>query len=134
MAIQFRTSLRNTMANDISTDAGANSVIRIYSGTPPANPGTALSGNTLLGTLNCGATFAPAAVGGVLTANAISNDISADADGTATFFRLLQSDLTTVVMQGTVGTSSADMIVNSVAFVTGGTISITSCVLTAPGA
>lgn len=120
--------------DSITTSVGTSAQVRIYSGTPPASANAALSGNTLLAQCDCSATFAPAASGGVLTVNSISNDISADATGTASFFRVLQSDGTTVVIQGTVGTSSADMIANTVSFVAGGNVSISSFTLTAPGA
>jgi hypothetical protein len=88
-----------------------NGYLRIYSGTKPATADTALSGNTLLAELRFNATSAPAAAGGVLTFNAITADSSADASGTASFFRALKSDGTTVVMDGTVGTASANMII-----------------------
>jgi len=45
--------------------------IKIYTGTQPATADTALSGNTLLGTLGVNATSAPAASAGVLTFNAV---------------------------------------------------------------
>lgn len=88
-----------------------NGYLRIYSGTKPATADTALSGNTLLAELRFAATSAPAASGGVLTFNAITADSSADASGTASFFRALKSDGTTVVMDGTVGTATANMII-----------------------
>ena len=58
------------------------------------------------------ATVATAAIGASAqakaakkSANAITQDSSADATGTASFFRLYKSDGTTCVLQGTVGTS-----------------------------
>lgn len=104
--------------------------LRIYDGTPPASANAALSANTLLANCPLNATFAPAASGGVLTANAISNDASADATGTASFFRLLKTDGTTVVAQGTVGTSGADLNLNTVSLVAGGPVAISSLVWT----
>ena len=134
MAIQLTTSTRNAMLDLVTTDVGSNGTVRIYSGTPPATVATALSGNTLLANLACSATFAPAASGGVLTINAISNDLSADNTGTASFFRVLRSDGTTAVVQGTVSTSGADLNLNTVSITSGGEVSITSFTLTAPGA
>jgi hypothetical protein len=103
-----------------------NGYLRIYSGTQPANADTALSGNTLLAELRFGATAFPAAVAGVLTANAITADTSADATGTATFFRCFKSDGTTVVLDGSVGTATADLILNSTAIQLGAQVSVTS--------
>lgn len=105
-------------------------VLKLYTGTQPATADTALSGNTLLGTLTFAATSAPAASGGVLTFSAITSDTTADATGTATFFRALKSDATTVVMDGSVGTSSADLVMNAVAIVAGAQIDVTSFTLT----
>lgn len=111
-------------------DAGSGpGKFRIYSGTPPADADAALSGNTLLAELICsdpafGAT-ADSSPGATATANAIANDAAADATGTATFFRLLDSD-NNVVGQGTVGTSGAELNFNTVSFVANAIISITS--------
>jgi hypothetical protein len=88
----------------------ANGYIKIYSGTKPATADTALSGNTLLATLRFGATAFGSAVNGVLTANAITADTDAAATGTASFFRCFKSDGTTALLDGTVGTASANMI------------------------
>lgn len=110
-------------------DAG---FIKLYTGTQPATADTALSGNTLLGTLGVNATSAPAASAGVLTFNAVSSDTTADNTGTATFYRALKSDATSVVMDGSVGTSGADMNINAVAIVAGAQIDITSWTHTVP--
>src|SRR5689334_2272930 len=107
MAINLKlpAAYRNTIADTFTTRAGNAALLRIYSGTQPASADTALSGNTLLAELTCASPFAGAASGGVLTASAITQDSSADATGTATFFRLVKSDGTTVVADGSVGTS-----------------------------
>lgn len=103
--------------------------IKIYSGTQPANANTALSGNTLLATLRFSAT-AFANSNGVLTANAITSDTSAAGTGTASFFRVLQSDNATVVFDGTVGTASANMILPTTSISAGQTVSCSSFVHT----
>jgi hypothetical protein len=107
-----------------------NGYFRIYSGTQPATADTALSGNTLLAELRYAATSAPAASAGVLTFNAVTSDTSADATGTASFFRALKSDGTSVVMDGSVGTSSADAIINSTSIQAGTQVDVTSHTLT----
>ena len=104
--------------------------LRIYSGTPPANGDAALSGNTLLANLAFGATVFGAASNGVATANAITADSSADATGTASFFRALESDGTTVVFQGTVGTSGAELNLSSLSIVAAGNVSVSSLTYT----
>jgi hypothetical protein len=107
-----------------------NGYLRIYSGTQPATADTALSGNTLLAELRFAATSAAAASAGVLTFSAITSDTSADATGTATFYRALKSDGTSVVMDGSVGTSSADLVLNSTAIQSGAQVDVTSFSLT----
>ena len=108
-------------------DAG---VLKIYTGTQPVTADTALGAQVLLGTLTFAGTSAPAAVAGVLTFNAIASDVSADATGTATWFRALKSDTTTTVMDGSVGTASADAILNSTAISIGAQIDCTAFTFT----
>lgn len=131
MALKIATATRNAAA-DASAALLNTGYIRIYSGTRPANPQTALSGNTLLAELRFGATAFSAASNGVATANAITQDSSADASGTATFARILKSDGTSVWGDCDVGTSGSDINLNSVSIVAGGTVSITSMTLTQP--
>src|SRR5512146_2067237 len=65
--------------------------VKIYAGSVPADVATALSGQTLLGTLALGNPAFGGAVNGVATANPITDDSSADADGIAAFFRACNS-------------------------------------------
>jgi hypothetical protein len=127
MALGYASGLRNAQLDAITTFAGNSGKLRIYSGTRPATGGTA---TTLLAELTCNATFAPAASGGVLTLNAITQDASADATGTATWFRLVKSDGTTHVMDGDVGTSGSDLNLNSTSITSGATVSVTSFTIT----
>jgi hypothetical protein len=133
MAFKFSTSLRNARLDAITTAVGSNGILRIYSGTRPASVSAAITG-TLLAELTCSATFAPAASGGVLTVNAVTQDSSADATGTATHFRQWRSDGTTAVLDGDVGTSGSDLNLNTTSIVAGGPVQITSYVLTEGGA
>lgn len=112
-------------------DVGGASSLRIYDGTPPATADTALSGNTLLAQLAMNATAFGAAANGVATANAISNDTSADATGTASFFRVL-NNAGTVILQGTVGTSGCDLNLNTVSIVAAAIVSVSSFTYTQP--
>lgn len=126
------TANRNRAADAVTARAN-NGSLRIYDGTPPADANAALSGNTLLASLPMSATAFAAAASGVATANAITADSSADASGTATFFRVLETDGTTVVFQGTVGVSGAELNLNSVSIVAGGNVSVTSLTYTQAG-
>lgn len=135
--LKFSTALRNAILDAISTYAGTGALLKIYNGTQPANANTAISGQTLLGTLTWAAALAAAASGGVLTYNSPSSDTSADATATAQFFRIFQSNGTTVVMDGDISTVAAgtgDLQMNSTAVQSGTTISSTGGTLTAPNA
>lgn len=145
MALQYSTAVRNGIVDGIRTafDGGAGAaIIAIYSGTKPATVGTALSGNTLLAKLVMSDPSAPAASNGVLTLAAITQDSSAAATGTASFFRVYSSadgstisDPTNAVMQGTVTATGGggDLELNTTAIVADGPVQITSWTLTAPG-
>jgi hypothetical protein len=91
---------------DTFTNNCNSGLMRIYSGTRPTNADTALSGNTLLAELTMNATSFGSASAGVLTANAITSDSSANATGTAAFVRLVESDGTTVIADFGVTTGS----------------------------
>lgn len=123
-------------ARNAALDGGLNlansGFIKIYSGTQPATGDTALSGNTLLATLTFASTAFAAASSGSKTANAIGSDTNAANTGTATFFRMFKSDNTTTLGDGSVGTSSADMIITTTSIVAGETVSCSSCVITMP--
>lgn len=102
-------------------------------GAQPANVSDASSG-TLLGTnLFSNPAFGASSVG-VATAAAIANDSSADASGTAGYFRLYTgagAD-TAALAQGNSGTSGTDMNFDNNVIVAGGVIAITSMTLTVP--
>ena len=124
----------NTQMSDAAVNAQAdalatllnNGYLRIYDGTQAATADTALGAQVLLAELRFNATAAPAASSGVLTFNAITPDSSANATGTATWFRCLKSDGTTVVMDGSVGTSAANMIMATTSIVSGVQVSVSS--------
>lgn len=113
-------------------DAGAGAAtLRIYDGTVPATADTALSGNTLLAQLTMSDPAFGAAANGVATASAITSDSAADATGTASFFRILDSN-GTVVIQGLVGTTGCDLNLNTVSLVAGATVGVSSLTYTHP--
>ncbi len=127
MAVGYSVAVRNAMLDALTSQAGASALLRIYDGARPATGGAA---TTLLAELVCNATFAPAASGGTLTLNAIANDTAANATGTATWFRIVKADGTTHVLDGSVGTSGADLNMNTVSIVTGGPVAVSSFVIT----
>lgn len=121
-----------------SVDAGAGpGVLRIYSGSVPANVDTALGAQVLLSenTMSDPAfgAAADANPGATATANAIIDDTAANATGNASFFRIFDSNGVARI-QGTVGTSGASLIINSVAIQANAKVEILSLTVTVPEA
>lgn len=109
MATKLSPSGADTLLSGLSTALNGG-ILRIYSGGEPTTATTTLSGNTLLAELTFSATaFGPPSTSGsnrVITANLITSDTSANAEGIATFFRAFRSDNTTIILQGTAGDSA----------------------------
>jgi sulfur carrier protein ThiS len=112
-------------ADAVGTNANSG-FLRIYNGTQPATADTAITTQTLLAELTLNADAFAAASNGVATANAITADSSANATGTATWFRVVRSNGTSVMFDGSVGTSNADLILNTTSIVAGANVSISS--------
>ncbi len=116
---------------------GVGGTIKIWTGAMPNSCSAADSG-TRLATLTLSTTAFQAAVNAAgadglatATANAITSDTNAAASGTAGYFRGYDS-ANNCVIQGTVGTSAADMILNTTSIVSGATVSITSWTVSLP--
>jgi hypothetical protein len=121
--------LSNNVVNpqaDALSDLADNGYLRIYDGTQPATADTAISTQVLLAELRFNATAAPAASNGVLTFNAITQDSSANNTGTASWFRALKSDGSTVLFDGAVGTSGSDMNIYTTSIVAGAIVGVSS--------
>lgn len=130
MTIGYISALRTNMMDELTTliDAGASAgLLRIYDGTQPATGGTA---TTLLAELTMTDPSAAGASSGVWTASSITADSSANATGTATWFRIVDSN-GVAVLDGTVGTSGADLNLDSVSITAGQSVSVSSMVITA---
>lgn len=128
-ALAFSTTVRNERVQriQVNIDLGAGAgLLRIYDGTRPATCGTA---TTLLAELTFSDPCAPAAASAVLTMSAITADASANATGTATWFRCVDST-GTCVLDGNVGTSGSDLNLNSTSISTGQQVSVTSFTIT----
>lgn len=124
MATSIHNDVRDAM---IAAAAGAlpsGSSMVAYSGTPPANVNTALSGNTVLGTLTTNGWGT--ASNGSITASAITG-VTASATGTPTFVRVLVSG--TARYQALVG---EDVTIDDPNIVSGGDLNVTSWTLTMP--
>ena len=128
MTVRLSATVRNAGLDAITTAIGTSGLLRIYNGTQPASVATALSGNTLLAELPLSATAAPAASGGVLTFNAITDEASAPATGTQTWATLTTSAGTRVVDMSC-GNGSGDLNLSGT-ITSGGTVSVASLTIT----
>lgn len=115
------TAIKNRI--DLGSGPG---LIKVYDGTMPASPETAITTQTLLGTLTlsdpCGTVS-----GKTLTFSAITQDISADTNGVIAFCRIIDSNGNVVVdgdASTTLGTGMFKF--NTTTVVAGGPIAMTS--------
>lgn len=115
---------------DDQANAGTAAVINIYDGSVPADADASIGASTLLAQLTMSATAFGAAADNTgkatITAAAITDDSSANNTGTASYFRILTQDAGTTICQGTVGTATSDLILNTVSITSGSTVSITA--------
>ena len=135
MALQYSTAVRNAKLDAVETTIGTSAVLKIRTGSPPANCAAADSG-TVLATLNLPSDWMAAASGGTKAKSGTWEDTSADNTGTAAHWRLYASDGTTCGAQGTVTATGGggDMTVDSTSFTAGQDFIVTGFTLTAGNA
>jgi hypothetical protein len=132
MALNTRISVaaENAAVNAITALIGASGFLDIYDGTQPTNPDTALGAQVKLARLALSATAFASAAAGSAAANTITSG-TALATGTATWATFVTSGGTRV-FDVSVGTSGANINLNSVAIQTGATVSVTSFSFSVP--
>ena len=148
MSFRLSTGLRNAMLAGIgfkgAFDGGK---IDIYSGTIPADGDTTEGSGTLICTITPDGSAFPAAginfdapVSGSITGAVAETwqGLGINGGGTAAWFRMYDDNGTTgasttaVRLDGTVGTSSADMIMSSTSIVAGATTTVSTSTFTLP--
>jgi len=122
--LKYSNGTRNAQQVGLITYAGSGALINIYAGSQPANANTAISGQTLLVTLTVSGSFGTDS-NGTITLSTVTNGVAV-ATGTAAFFRITQSNGSTVVMDGSVATSDADLVLNNTSIATGQVVSISA--------
>lgn len=132
MSLQASVAVRNAILDAVETTVGTSAVLKIRSGSAPANCATADSG-TVLATVNCPSDWMAAASSGSKAKSGTWEDLSADASGTAAHFRLYASDGTTCHLQGTVTATGGggDLTVDSVTFTAAQAFTVTSFTISA---
>lgn len=130
--LRFAATLKDAALTPVKTaiDAGsAGGKIKVYTGTIPTTPETAIGAQVLLGTLTFSDPCGTVATG-ALTMGAITQDAAADATGAASWARITDSD-DVVVMDIDITTTGGGgtMQMNTTNIVIGGPILCSSFVL-----
>ncbi|MEA3537596.1 MAG: hypothetical protein U9R73_00530 [Pseudomonadota bacterium] len=135
MAQQFSVAVRNAILNAMETTVGPSAVLKIFDGAKPANCAAADVG-TVLATLNLPSDWMADAASGSKSKLGTWEDPSADATGSADYYRIYASDGVTCHQQGTVTATGGggDLEVDDVNFVAAQAFTITGFTQTAPGA
>lgn len=135
MALKLSVAARNAGLDAIETAVGVTPILAICSGTAPANCAAAETG-TRLATVNLPSDWMAAAASGAKSKLGTWEDTSADATGTAGYYRIYDSAGTTCHLQGTVTATGGggDMEVQNTSFAAGQDFQVTSYTLTAGNA
>jgi hypothetical protein len=123
MTLEYSNATRHAQNEGLITYAGSNSQFNLYSGVQPANANTAITSQVLLVSMPIAGAFGTD-VNGTLTLGAVTQT-NAVASGTASFFRIFKAD-NSVIMDGSVGLVSADLILNTVDIAAGQSVDITA--------
>lgn len=135
MTLILSAAARNAAVDAVTTLFNANG-----GGTLEIGTGTAASFGSVLAILTLNATSfwpagsgsgTPASTTGLASAKTITADTNTPGTGTAGAFRIKDGS-DNVILSGSVGTSSADIIFNSVSFTPAGTCALTSLTLSCP--
>lgn len=130
MTIQLSAGVRNARLDAIETTIAGTAILKIFDGAIPANTAAADVG-TELAVLTLPADYFNAASGGTITKNGTWEDTSADATGTAEYFRMYDNGTVTCHIQGTVSATGGggDMEVDSITFTAGQSFTVTAFTL-----
>ena len=126
----FSLAWRNQALNQLTASLGTSALLQVYAGVQPADVSSAVTAaNVILASLTCPTTNAfAAATAGVITANSIGS-ASAGTAGTATWFSFVKTTGTRV-FDGSIGTSGADLNLNTASITTGATVAVSAFTVT----
>ena len=133
--LQYSVTLRNNQLDQIDVTAGGTAILKIRNGAIPANCAAADTG-TALAVVTNPASWMAAASGGSVIKSGTWEDLSADAAGTATHFRLYANDGVTCHIQGDVGQTGGtqSMLLDNTVFAPGQVFTVTQFTITAGNA
>lgn len=129
MAIQYSTTLRTNQLDRINPTLGvAGSVLKILTGSIPANCGTADTGTTLV-SMSIGTTPFGSASSGTIS-KGVTWQASAVGSGTMGYFRVYDSAGGVCHIQGTCGQGSGDMSFDNTTVNSGQVVTVSSATIT----
>jgi hypothetical protein len=109
MALQYSEAVRNAQLNALETTIGTGAILRVYTGSPPADCATAASG-TLLVSMTLDSDWMAAASGGSKAKTGTwSGTASGGSGSTPGYWRLWDSGVSACGAQGTAAIGSGDM-------------------------
>lgn len=131
MSVQLSTTVRNARLNTIESTISTSPILKIRTGSPPANCAASDSG-TVLSTITLPSDWMAAASGGAMAKSGTWQDTSADSTGTAGHFRIYDSGGSTCHIQGTVTATGGggDMTLDNTSISTGQVVTIATFTLT----
>lgn len=131
MSVQLSVSVRNARLDQIESTIGTAAILKIVTGSPPADCATSDPG-TVLATLTLPSDWLAAASSGSKAKNGTWQDTDADASGTAGHFRVYDSSGVTCHLQGTVTATGGggDMTLDNTSIAIHQSITINSFTLT----
>jgi hypothetical protein len=135
MPLKFSPTVRNGWLDDFEAKVGASPKLRIYTGSQPGDTAASATG-TLLAEMELPSDWLAAASGGQKAKSGTWQDLSANAGGTAGYFRIWDNPGTTCHLEGSVSDTlgSGNLKLDTTTIVSGQTINVTGFTLQAPGA
>ena len=133
--IKINVTAQNTLVQALvdTFDVGVDT-LNIYGGTEPATAETALAGQPLLAAVTLPAPGFGVAASGKVDKLGTWQDLSIDAGGTASFFRLIDNGGNVIQGSVTATGGTGDMTVNNISFVQNGEFTVSAFSLSMPGA
>lgn len=132
MPIQFSTTYRNAILDQLESTIGATARLQIRTGSPPADCAAADSGSLLCEIALPSDWMNNASNGSKTKLGTWSG--TASGTGTAGHFRVKNNAGTVTHIQGTVVQGGGDMSINNASLANGQAVSVDTFTLTAPGA
>lgn len=135
MAIQLSTAVRNAILDALETEVGTTPILKLRTGTKPADCATADSGTVLLSE-TCPSDWLAAASGASKVLAGTWQATATGGGGTVGHFRLYKADGTTCVMQGSVTATAGggDMEMDNPVLADGQTVTVPTFTLGAGNA